>query len=65
MKKINREIYLNKFIESKENGMIKVITGIRRCGKSFLLFKVYYEYLISLGIKDKNIIRIALDKYNH
>ena len=46
MEPIKRDLYLNRLIERRENGMIKVITGIRRCGKSYLLFKLYYQYLI-------------------
>lgn len=59
---IKRDRYLNKLIAKKENGLIKVITGIRRCGKSFLLFELYHEYLNSIGIKDDNIIELALDE---
>ena len=59
--KIERNNYLNKIIERKQNGMIKVITGVRRCGKSYLLFELYYEYLISQGIVDSKIIKISLD----
>lgn len=58
---INRDTYLDQLIERKENGQIKVITGIRRCGKSYLLFELYYSYLLSLGINPNHIIRIALD----
>ena len=58
---INRDVYLNRLIERMNNGMIKVITGIRRCGKSFLLFELFYSYLINLGIPEERIIRIALD----
>lgn len=61
MEPIQREIYLNRLIERRENGQIKVITGIRRCGKSYLLFKLYYQYLIASGVDASNIIRIALD----
>ena len=43
------------------NGMIKVITGIRRSGKSFLLFELFYKYLLTQGIKEKHIIKLALD----
>lgn len=59
---IRRDRYLNKLIAKKENGFIKVITGIRRCGKSFLLFKLYHEYLNEIGISDANIIELALDE---
>lgn len=59
---IARERYLQKLIDRKENGMIKVITGIRRCGKSYLLFQLYHDYLISVGVKKDNIIAIALDE---
>lgn len=58
---IKRDGYLQKLIEKKENGLIKVVTGIRRCGKSFLLFNLYKDYLIQSGIKKENIITIALD----
>ncbi len=58
---IKRERYLNQLINRKENGMIKVITGIRRCGKSYLLFYLYYDYLIETGVKPEQIITIALD----
>src|SRR5574344_386943 len=51
----------NENISRKENGLIKVITGIRRCGKSYLLFKIYYDYLLSLGINKDNIIALSLD----
>ncbi len=58
---INRPIYLNKLISKMDNGMIKVITGIRRCGKSFLLFELFYNYLLENGIQEDCIIKIALD----
>lgn len=58
---IKRELYLDKLIRHKHNGMIKVITGIRRCGKSYLLFELFYKHLLSLGIKEDHIIKIALD----
>ena len=61
MEEIKRDIYLNRLIERKENDMIKVITGIRRCGKSYLLFKLYYEYLLSIGVDKSRIIKIELD----
>lgn len=59
---IKRERYLNKLIAKKQNGLIKVITGIRRCGKSYLLFNLYHEYLTSTGVDNENIIELALDE---
>ena len=59
--RIERTAYLNQLIESQNNGLIKIITGIRRCGKSYLLFNIFYDYLISKGIDNKHIIKIALD----
>lgn len=58
---IKRDKYLQKIIDKKENGLIKVITGIRRCGKSYLLFNLFYDYLIDSGIDKSHIILIALD----
>lgn len=58
---IRRDSYLQRIIDKKDNGMIKVITGIRRCGKSYLLFNLFYDYLIEHGIKKEQIITIALD----
>ena len=57
---IRRDHYLQKLIDRKENGLVKVITGIRRCGKSFLLFNLFYDYLIESGVKDEQIISIGL-----
>ncbi|NLZ71713.1 MAG: ATP-binding protein [Clostridiaceae bacterium] len=59
--RIERNKYLNKLIDRKENGYIKIITGIRRCGKSFLLSKLYKDYLISIGIEESQIVEIQLD----
>ena len=58
---IRRDHYLQKLIDRRENGLIKVVTGIRRCGKSFLLFRLYYDYLLSTGVKPEQIITVALD----
>lgn len=58
---IKRQQYLDQLISSQRNGLIKIITGIRRCGKSYLLFKLFHEYLNSQGISDDHIIEIALD----
>ncbi len=59
--KIKRDRYLNKLIARKENGYIKILTGIRRCGKSFLLSVLYKDYLISIGVEESQIIEIQLD----
>lgn len=61
MKIINRLKYLDKLISKIDNGMIKVITGIRRCGKTFLLFELFYDYLLNQGVSEDCIIKIALD----
>ena len=61
MEPIRRDLYLNRLIERRENGMIKVVTGIRRCGKSYLLFKLYYQYLIESGVESSRIISVPLD----
>lgn len=58
---IKRDAYLKLLIERKDNGMIKVITGIRRCGKSFLLFTIFKKYLMENGVDAEHIIEIALD----
>lgn len=58
---IKRDQYLQQLILRKDNGMIKVITGIRRCGKSFLLFTIYKRYLLEHGVGADHIIEIALD----
>lgn len=59
---INRDSYLDKLIRNMWNGEIKVITGIRRCGKSVLLFELFYEYLLKQGIAEEQIIKIELDQ---
>ncbi len=58
---IKRDIYLNKLISLKHNGLIKVITGIRRCGKSYLLNNIFYNHLLESGVDEKHIIRFAFD----
>lgn len=62
MKEIKRNIYLDKMINRKENGLIKILTGIRRCGKSYLLDPLFKNYLIDSGIKEDHIIKLELDK---
>lgn len=59
---IARDKYLRDLINRMNNGMIKVVTGIRRSGKSYLLFKLFYEYLLSQGILESHIIKIELDQ---
>ena len=61
MPEIKREEYLNELIVAKENKLIKVITGIRRCGKSYLLDPIFKNYLIKSGIKENHIIKLDLD----
>lgn len=59
---INRNFYLEKIIRNMWNGEVKVITGIRRCGKSVLLFDLFYEYLLANGTETEHIIKIELDQ---
>ena len=61
MKEIKREQYLNELISARENKLIKVITGIRRSGKSYLLDPIFKNYLISDGIREDHIIKLDLD----
>ena len=58
---INRKMYLEKIINRMHNGAVKIITGSRRCGKSWILKKVFRSYLVSQGVNEKNIISISLD----
>lgn len=58
---IKRDVYLKKLISRMHNGLIKVVTGIRRCGKSYLLFELFYNYLKEQGVEDSHIIKLALD----
>lgn len=59
---IERNGYLQKIIDAKENGLIKILTGIRRCGKSFLLDPIFINYLISIGVDRDHIIKLELDQ---
>lgn len=58
---IKRDYYLSKLIESKGNGLVKIITGIRRCGKSFLLLTLFKNYLLKSGVKEDHIIQLDFD----
>ena len=58
---IKREYYLKKVINAQKNGLIKIVTGIRRCGKSYLLNHLFYNYLLNSGVEDNHIIKVALD----
>ena len=60
--KINREELLNQLISAKNNNFVKIITGIRRCGKSYLLFNLFKQHLLKEGVKKDNIIEIDLEK---
>lgn len=58
---IKRDDYLNKLIRRQGNGMIKIVTGIRRCGKSYLLFNLFHDYLVQHGVDEAHMIEVALD----
>jgi len=60
--KIRRDFYLGRLIERKHNGLVKVITGLRRVGKSYLLFNLFKEHLLATGVKESQIIEVALDQ---
>lgn len=60
---VERPRYLKQLIDKKDNGRVKIITGVRRCGKSYLLFELYRKYLLSIGINENQIIMIALDSF--
>jgi len=58
---LSRDLYLEKLIAAKDDGYVKVITGIRRCGKSYLLFTLFKAHLLSAGVRESRIVEIALD----
>ena len=60
--KIKRDFYLRRLVEAKGDGFVKILTGIRRCGKSYLLFNLFKEHLLRDGGRRENIVEIALDK---
>ena len=59
---IKRDFYLKRMVNSMWNGEVKVLTGIRRCGKSVLLFELFYKYLLAQGVQEDKIIKIELDQ---
>ena len=61
MQSIKRDTYLQRLKDREQNGLVKIVTGIRRCGKSYLLNTLFYEYLKEKGVKDDHIIKISLD----
>ena len=63
--KIGRDVYLNKLSSKRHNGLIKVVTGMRRCGKSYLLFNLFKEYLVNEGVAENHIIEIAFDSFEN
>ena len=65
MKHIERRKYLDELISLRNNGMIKIITGMRRCGKSYLLFEIFTSYLESNGIAPDHIIKVDLEDYKN
>lgn len=65
MTQINRQRYLNEIIAMRHNGMIKVITGMRRCGKSYMLFNLFAEYLAESGVAPDHIIKIDFENYKN
>ena len=60
-----RKQYLDQLIRKKDNGRVKIITGLRRCGKSYLLFTLYRQYLLNSGIREDQIIGLALDEIDN
>lgn len=62
---IRRDRYLNRLLDRRQNGLIKVVTGMRRCGKSYLLFKLFRERLLSEGVDESHIVGIAFDTFEN
>lgn len=59
---MKRDNYIDRLIHTMWNGEIKVLTGIRRCGKSVILFELFYAYLLAQGVEESHIIKISLDQ---
>ena len=64
-KEIKRDYYLEQLIKRKDNGLIKIVTGIRRCGKSYLLRTLFKKHLIESGVDENHIIEMAFDLYDN
>ena len=64
MQEIKRDLYLNQLIEKQGNGMVKIVTGIKGCGKSYLLFELFRKYLLANGVTNEQIIALSLDDEN-
>jgi hypothetical protein len=62
---IKRDFYLQKLIDHKHNGMVKIVTGVRRCGKSYLLFNLFHNHLLAEGIAESHIIKVMLDDFGN
>jgi len=62
---VKRERYVNQLLDRRHNGLVKIVTGLRRCGKSYLLFKLFRGKLAELGVDDSHVITIALDDYQN
>ena len=60
--RIDRNLYLKRLISKMHNGKVKIITGIRRCGKSYLLRQIFKDYLLANGVKANHIIEVLLDQ---
>ena len=65
VKEIKRDYYLEQLINREENGLIKIVTGIRRCGKSYLLRTLFKNHLLENGVDEKNIIEMAFDLFDN
>ena len=62
---IKRDSYLEQLIKRQNNGLIKIVTGIRRCGKSFLLRTIFKNYLLNSGVDESHIIEMAFDLFDN